>query len=173
MVTDPGTEHVGADPWRETQWMRRVWWIILVVGAIAATSWVGFVQQIVLGRPFGTNPGSDGSVWLLWLGIGIAFPILFWFMRLTVEVSPKAVQIRYVPLLRRNIPLSEIKGVRARTYQPMLEYGGWGIRGWWRGRVIYSVSGNQCVDLELQDGRLVVIGSLHADELAAAVSRYL
>jgi hypothetical protein len=149
--------------------MRRVWWVVLAVGGITLLSWIGFVQQIVLGRPFGSNPGPDWSVWLLWLGFGIAFPLLFWFLRLIVEVSPEAVLIRYVPLLRRRIPLAEIKGVQARLYNPVLEYGGWGIRGWWRGRIIYSVSGNQCVEFELHNGRIVTVGSQHADELAAAV----
>jgi hypothetical protein len=173
MVTEPGTEAAPANVWRETQWMRRVWWVMLAVGAITALTWVGFVQQIVFGRPFGSNPGSDRSVWLTWLGFGIAFPLLFWFMRLTVEVAPEAVQIRYLPLARRSIPLSEIVGVQARPYNPILEYGGWGIRGWWRGRTIYSVGGRQCVELELQDGRIVALGSRRADELAAAVRRYL
>jgi hypothetical protein len=61
--------------------------------------------------------------------------------------------------------------VRARSYNPVLEYGGWGIRGWWRGRTIYSVRGTQCVEIELQSGRIVAIGSQRADELAAAVQQ--
>jgi hypothetical protein len=176
MVTDPGTDNVptaqDGDTWRETQWMRHVWWIILVVGLVAATSWLSFVQQIVLGRPFGSNPGPDGSVWLLWLGFGIAFPLFFWAMRLTVEVSPEALRIRYIPLLRRSIPLDAIRRVEARRYNPLLEYGGWGIRGWRRGRMIYSVSGTQCVELELHDGTFLAVGSTRAEELAAAIERF-
>jgi len=171
MVTGSETEGRTTDVWHETQWMRGVWWVVLAVGAIAVLSWAGFVQQILLGRPYGTHPGPDWSVWLIWLGFGIAFPILFWFLRLSVEVSPQALYIHYLPLLRRRIPLSEIVSVRARSYNPVLEYGGWGIRGWWRGRTIYSVRGTQCVEIELQSGRIVAIGSQRADELAAAVQQ--
>jgi hypothetical protein len=166
MVTDSRTK---ADTWRETQQMRRVWWVMLAVGGITLLNWIAFVQQIVLGRPFGTNPGSDRTVWLLWLGCGIAFPLFFWHLSLTVEVTREALLIRYVPLSRRSIPLSEIKQVTARHYRPVLEYGGWGIRGWWRGRTIYSVSGGQCVELVLQDDRVLAVGSLRAGELAAAI----
>jgi len=165
-VTDSRTK---ADTWRETQQMRRVWWIILAVGGITLLCWVSFVQQIVLGRPFGTNPGPDWVVWLVWLGFGIAFPLFFWHLRLVVEVSPKALLIRYVPLMRRSIPLSEIVRVTARQYNPLLEAGGWGIRGGGRGRIVYSISGDQCVELELADGRIVVVGSQRAAELAEAI----
>jgi hypothetical protein len=151
--------------------MRRVWWIMLVVGLIAVINWIGFVQQILLGRPFGSNPGPDWSVWLLWLGFGIAFPLAFWTMRLVVDVSPQTLRIRYIPLLRRSVPLSAIRRVEARRYNPILEYGGWGIRGWRRGRMIYSIGGNQCVELELQDGTFLAVGSRRAEELAAAIER--
>jgi hypothetical protein len=50
------------------------------------------------------------------------------------------------------------------------EYGGWGIKGWSRRRTAYSVSGNRGVELELSDGRHVLIGSNRADELAAVVA---
>jgi hypothetical protein len=171
MVAHSETESLFPHTWRETQWMRRVWWVMLAVAGISAVSWISFVQQIVLGRPFGSNPGPDGSVWLFWLGFGIAFPLLFWHMRLIVELSPETLTIRYVPLLRRSIPLSEIVRAEARQYSPILEYGGWGIRGWWRGRTIYSVSGNQCVEFELSDGRTFAVGSPRAFELAEAVRR--
>jgi hypothetical protein len=173
MVTQPTAETPKAEPWRETQWMRQSWWIVLAVGAITLSTWLSFVLQILLDRPFGTHPASDPTVWLLWLGFGIAFPLLFWSMRLSVEVTPEAVRIRYLPLARRSIPLSEIKSVRSRRYNPLFEYGGWGIRGWWRGRIIYSVSGNQCVELELHNGRFVAVGSRRAGEFAAAVSQHL
>ena len=166
---DTGMPQVG-DTWRETQWMRRVPWVVLVVAGLTLLNWLAFVQQIVLGRPFGSNPGPDGPVLLLWLGFGIVFPLVFWQMRLTVEVSDETLLIRYVPLLRRSILLSEIARVQARQYNPILEYGGWGIRGWWRGRTIYSISGSQCVELELNDGRILAIGSLRADELASAIT---
>jgi hypothetical protein len=144
---------------------------MLVVGLVAAATWVGFVQQIILGRPFGDNPGPDWSVWLLWLGFGIAFPLAFWTMRLIVEISPETLSIRYVPLLRRSLPLAAIRQVEARRYNPLLEYGGWGIRGWRRGRMMYSIGGNQCVEIELQDGTFLAVGSRCAEALAAAIQR--
>jgi hypothetical protein len=158
---------------REVQWIRRVWWVMLLVGGIALLTWYSFAQQIVLGRPVGTNPGPDWSIWLIWLLTGIGLPVLFVVMRLIVEVRPDYVYIRYVPLLRRRILTAEIAHFRARSYRPILEYGGWGIRGWSRGRIAYNVRGNRGVELELSDGRRVMIGSQRADELEAALGAVL
>ena len=58
----------------------------------------------------------------------------------------------------------------ARTYRPLLEYGGWGIRyapfgkGW-----AYNVHGSQGVQLELTNGKRILIGSQRAEELARAI----
>ena len=56
--------------------------------------------------------------------------------------------------------------------QPILEYGGWGIRyspfgkGW-----AYNVRGNQGVQLELANGQRILVGSQRADELARAIGQ--
>ncbi|HID51899.1 MAG TPA: hypothetical protein EYP41_07680 [Anaerolineae bacterium] len=56
---------------REVQYIRRVWWVMLLVGGIAALMWWGFWQQIILGQPWGNNPAPDWMMWLLWLFIGL------------------------------------------------------------------------------------------------------
>jgi hypothetical protein len=58
----------------------------------------------------------------------------------------------------------------ARTYRPILEYGGWGIRYSPFGQgCAYNVSGNRGVQLELADGQRILIGSQRAEELARAI----
>jgi hypothetical protein len=147
----------------------RQWWIWVIVVVVAAIGWWGFVQQIVLGEPFGNNPASDLAVWLLWVFIGLGLPLLFLFIRLTIEVTADEVVIRYRPLVKRRIPLADIEGVRARTYRAVREYGGWGIKGWSFKNVAYNVSGDRGVQLTLRDGRRVMLGSRHPDELAQAI----
>ena len=46
----------------------------------------------------------------------------------------------------------DVAYAEARTYAPLREYGGWGIRGLSRKRA-YNVSGNRGVELSLVDGR--------------------
>ena len=109
----------------------------------------------------------------LWIGPGImlAIVLLFLAMKMTVQVDREFLRIRYFPLWRKTIPLDDIVRWEARTYRPILEYGGWGIRyrigkGW-----AYNVSGNQGVQLELANGQRILIGSQRAMELAMAIGQ--
>ena len=139
----------------EEQKIRHVWWIMLIIYGAAALMWYSFFQQIIIGEPFGTNPGPDWLIWLLWVLVGIGLPALVHTMTLTVEVQDEHLFIRYFPFVNRKIPFSDIKRYEARTYQPIKEYGGWGIRGWGR-RKAYNVSGNQGVELEFQNGQQLI-----------------
>ena len=154
---------------REVQKHRQVWVWLIVFGA-ALLMWYALVQQIILGQPFGTNPGPDWMIWLFWLLIGIGLPLLFLYMKLIVEVGDDGVHIRYVPFISRLIPFEEIQGHEARSYKPIREYGGWGIRWWGGQRRAYNVSGDQGVELKLRSGDRIMIGSQRADALAEAIS---
>ncbi len=157
---------------REVQYMRQVLWVMLLVLGIAALMWWGFYQQIVLGKPWGSNPGPDWVMWLLLLIFGIGFPLAFYSMRLIVELLDDCVSIHYVPLTKTRILLSDIQAVEARTYSPIREYGGWGIRGR-SNRRAYNVSGNRGVELTMNDGRMIMIGSQKAEDLALAIASKL
>ena len=93
---------------REVQYMRRVWWVMLLVLGIAAMMWWGFFQQMVLGQPWGSEPGPDWMMGLFWLIFGIGFPLAFYNMRLIVEVGSEGIAINYVPLKKTRIDLSNI-----------------------------------------------------------------
>jgi hypothetical protein len=63
----------------------------------------------------------------------------------------------------------ETTHAEVRTYSPLREYGGWGIRGP-RKRRAYNVSGDEGVQLVLVDGCVVLIGSQRANELADPIA---
>ena len=157
---------------REVQYMRRVWWVMLLVLGISAMMWWGFFQQILIGAPWGTNPAPDWMMWLFLLIFGLGLPLTFYWMRLIVEVSEDSISIRYVPLANTTVLLSDIQAVEARTYSPIREYGGWGIRGR-SNRRAYNVSGDRGVELTMDDGRMIMIGSQKAEELALAIQSQL
>lgn len=155
---------------RETQrWRDQVWVMVLVIG-LAAFTWYGFIEQIILGRPFGNNPAPDGMMLVITVLFGLGLPIFFLTLQMTVEVLPDRLRIIYGFLVRRDIPLADITLIEAVVYSPLRDWGGWGIRGFGR-RIAYNVGGNEGVALRLVDGREVLIGSQQADRLAAAISR--
>ncbi|HEV7499621.1 MAG TPA: hypothetical protein VGQ33_06425 [Vicinamibacteria bacterium] len=142
----------------ETQRFLRRGIAVALVGALAAVSVIAWVQF---------RPGLPGPRQLL-LVLPVAAVALVIFMELRVTVQPDALRIRMLPLVDRTIRRGEIARAEARTYHPIREYGGWGVRIG-RGKRAYSVSGDRGVELILADGMRVMIGSRRADDLAAAI----
>lgn len=135
---------------------------------VAALQWWGWIQQILLGQPFGDNPGPDWMVWLFWVLFGIGLPLFFVYLRLEVEVRDEGVWLRFIPLTTRFIPFDEIQQAEAVDYKPLRQYGGWGIRGLGSNRA-YNVSGSQGVRLHLHSGDVVMIGTQRAPTLALVI----
>ncbi len=150
-------------------------WLYVIVGMVAvlATTLFGYgmFQQLVQRQPWGDRPMSDTALAVvgpLVILFGWSMVALLRSISLRVEVRESCVSIRFRPLVRREIPLRDIRRCEARTYQPLREYGGWGIR-FGRGGMAYNVRGNRGVQLELVNGKCILIGSQRAEELAQAI----
>ena len=159
--------------YQEVQKMRQVTWIMLIVFGIALLIFWGFVQQIILGEPWGTNPAPDWMMWLLLVAFGFGLPLFFLRLQLVLGVYTDHILIDYRPLTRREIPFSEINQAKARRYDPIREYAGWGIKGWSSQKVAYNVKGKVGVELILHDGRRIMLGSQNAPQLELAIQTQL
>jgi hypothetical protein len=158
---------------REVQYMRRPWlWALVLVGTGLAL--YAIVQLLLLEEPFTGNTAANVSSLMVGLVVGVAFPALMFVTHLITEVRSDALYYRYVPFhfTWQKIPLDRIKGHQATVYNPIRDYGGWGIRYWFKGKA-YNVSGNRGVQLELTSGDRVLIGSQKPDGLAQAISAAL
>lgn len=71
-------------------------------------------------------------------------------------------------VVRTAIPFAEIASTRVVRYRPIVEFGGWGLRGSRRRRA-WTARGDQAVELTLTDERLVLVGSDHPQRLEAAI----
>jgi len=137
---------------REAQQFRQPWiWALL--GGIA-------LLMLVLGP-------------ISWAGLLVVVAVagLLYSLRLKTEVRADGIYLKLWPLHRsfRRISWPEIERYEARRYQPLREFGGWGIR-WPPGKVAYNVSGNRGVWLERTDGRSVLVGSQRPEELVDAMN---
>lgn len=145
----------------EVQKFRQIWIWILVACCVAA----GVLTLISV-------PWSDGiagisiSFFAPLVGFGIA--VLIYMAKLRVVVYRDHLFIHYRPFLSRKIAYDNIKTVKAETYSPIGEFGGWGVRGWGSNKA-YNVSGNKGVRLTFIDDKRLLIGSQKADELAQAI----
>ena len=146
--------------------------LLLPFGVVAWGAW----RQLVKGLPFGNNPAPDGvllAVLMVHLLITVGLIWLFLTVRLTTEVRQDGLHIRFRPFHGRERRIDGIRSWKARDYQPIGEFGGWGIRRNGRGDGAYNVRGSRGVDLELEGGKRLLIGSQEADRLAEALDRAL
>jgi hypothetical protein len=154
---------------REVQRFRQWWlWFLISIGPL--TVCVAAYRRFVLGESTGTRPTPANLLLVPWLLVGIGLPLLFCSARLMTEVRSDGLYLRFFPFhwsfLR--FPVGSIKHSEARTYSPIKEYGGWGIRYTWNGKA-YNVSGNQGVQFELHDGKRFLVGSQRPLEFLAAL----
>lgn len=154
---------------RERQHFRQIWLWVVVLG-VAAIFWSGFVAQVLLGNSFGSKPASDVQLSMLFGLMGIGLPLFFYRMSLTTVVQPGELQVRFWPFVLRpvRIPLHTLRNYERITYNPIRDYGGWGIRWGMKGKA-YNVSGNEGVLLHFYDKKPLLIGSQRAGELFEAV----
>jgi hypothetical protein len=168
-VSQPSEVH-----FREVQRFTQPWlWAVLLFSMVTPLVFMlyGLYQQLVLRIPWGNKPVSDAQLILTTLGVSaivLASVALLRAMRLEVEVQEDGLLIRFVPFVRRKVLWSDLKSFAAREYNPLRDYGGWGIRYGGKGKAL-NVSGNRGVQLELKNGERLLIGSQRADELAATM----
>ena len=136
------------------------------------------VGIVIIGSVLAIQDSVDASVFVTAILGGIVAPIaivaLFLLTSLETEVRSNALYVRLFPfhIRHRKIPAEDLSECYARTYRPILEYGGWGIRYSFRkgrGRA-YNMTGNQGVQLVFKNGKRLLIGSQKPDDLAQAIN---
>jgi hypothetical protein len=159
-------------PWRD-HWTGA----LLYLSGIAIAAGFGYVlfQQLVLGHPVGARPAPDLALLLLGgmiVVLGVALAWLGLRGELVAEVRRDALCVQHFPLTRRHcFPYDQTVSAQARTYKPLREFGGYGVRWGLLGRgKAYNVSGNQGVQLVFRDGARLLVGSLRAQALANAIN---
>jgi hypothetical protein len=157
----------------EVQRFRQPWLWILILSISAVAIW-GMIQQLFLGEPFGNNAAPDAILIIIVIIFGFGFPYAFYKMTLTTEVRSDGIYYRFFPFHRsfHKIKLEDLVRYKVRTYRPIREYGGWGIR-WGRKGKAYNVSGNRGVQLELSDGKRLLLGSQKPEKFAEALDFHL
>jgi hypothetical protein len=153
---------------REEQSFRQPWVWACVLGPMLLIA-CGIAWQVMSGKPWGSHPLPIAA--LLWIEVLLAVIALWVYkMRLVTEVRADALRVQFRWLWRpRIIPFAEIQSYHAVTYNPLREYGGWGIRYGGAGDMAYNVSGDRGVRLEFTNGGRLLVGSQRPEELARAL----
>ncbi len=162
----------------EIQRFRQPWlWSILISVWISAIGAFGFVmdRQLVQDISKGNSSMNDSGLkvsLILAIVLVTALIVLFAMAKLTTQIDKKFISYKYFPLHKsfRKIAWKSVVKFEVVTYQPVSQYGGWGIRAGKNGKV-FSVSGNRGLQIELRTGERILIGTTKANELSMSINR--
>ncbi len=151
----------------------RIWWAWIAVIALNVLFIYAIVQQLILGKPFGTKPASDLILILIGL-IPLTFLFFLMSVKLKTRINHTGIYYRFYPFQFKEtlIEWHELKDAYIREYNSFYEYGGWGIRtgGLKTGKAINtSASGKKGLQLQFNNGKLLLIGTKKPDEIQTIV----
>ena len=140
-----------------------------LIVAVVMLACVGIGSAVMVAR----EDESAGAPWratLVGVLVGLGVPAWILSLEMATTVDSSGLEVRFgLGFAAKRFDVSEMASVRAVTYRPVRDFGGWGVRWGRGGSRAYNVSGNRGVEFTHADGRRWVIGSQRADELAAAL----
>ena len=144
---------------RESQYFSPAFYVIFLacIGMI-------FVVSTIL-------PGIGTSLLPMQLFFSALFLLAFNLMYMKTSVDKDNITVVFgllFPLYIKHIPLTSILESEAVRYEPMQDYGGWGIRGWGKRRAL-NARGDFGVLLTLDDDIMLMLGSQVPQELDDAI----
>jgi hypothetical protein len=147
----------------------KIWWAWIAVAALNILFAYACVQQVILGKPFGTKPVPD-AVLIFIESLLLLFLLFLFSIKLKTRINSKGIRYRFYPFRFKEtfIEWHELNDAYIREYNSFFEYGGWGIRpgGSKYGKAINtSSSSNKGLQLEFNDGKLLLIGTGRPDEI--------
>lgn len=152
---------------RETQKFRQWWLWLIIIFCAGDTIWITISQ-------LSSHKGYSFENTVLPLLILLLPLALFGFIfsvKLETEIKRDGVYVRFFPIHRtfRYYPRAEMLQAYVRTYRPLLEYGGWGLRGLGANRAL-NISGNQGLQLVMKGGLKLLIGTRQPEKMETALS---
>ncbi len=120
------------------------------------------------------SPEDEQELWIGYLSLGITLPLMIWstaiFYNLNVRIDNEFIHIIFgLWAFRKKYPLNRIRNcqvVRSSWIH------GWGIRfyknGW-----LYNIAGLDAVEIELDSGKKIAIGTDEPGKLAEAIQQVI
>ncbi|TVR38481.1 MAG: hypothetical protein EA392_09630 [Cryomorphaceae bacterium] len=155
-----------ATTYKETQRLT-IWWVWLILLLINAFSAYALVQQMAFGNPVGNNPMSNTGL-IIFAVLFLLLTVGFSQITLRTRLNEKGVHVQLFPfhLKYRTFGWEKITSTEVRQYNPIKEYGGWGLRMGPSGTA-YNMKGNRGLQLVLNNGKRILIGTQKPEQINA------
>jgi hypothetical protein len=150
----------------------RIAYVVLVLSLLFL--FYGSFQQFVLDKPIGNNPATDTELLITDIfagGIILGVMGLLWMCKLITNINREGIEVKYIPFHRhpRFYIWDSIERADVRQYRPLIEYGGWGLRGIGKNRA-FNATGNIGLQLVFKDGKKLLIGTQKPAEIEAVLA---
>jgi hypothetical protein len=156
---------------RFTQWWL---WVIIVAAAVFVVGLFGkaLYQQFILGTPWGDKPMSDDALLVLALFNITAVTVMlliFFNAMLEIMIDKSSVTYRYFPLIRN---WKRIERENVLSFQVRKNYlTGYGMHRDLKGNKIINVKGHDVIEIMMNDGSKLTLGTQQPDEFLQALQQ--
>ena len=155
---------------KEEQRFRQVWLMVLLGFSLLVPVGLIINEYIKYNTSMTTNEFL-GSL----IGI-IASVLLIFIFKLSTRIDEKGIHYQFFPFhfSMKTLLWSEITKAEVRTYDPIGEYGGWGLRYSFnkkKGNAV-NVSGDIGIQLTLKNGKKLLIGTQKKEAVSSVLKTY-
>ncbi|MDC7996319.1 hypothetical protein [Altibacter sp. HG106] len=149
------------------------WWFYLIIFSVAASVYIPLFL-------FGTEERSLPTE-AFWITVGsvlfvtVLFLWMVFVLRLKTTINEQGIQYQFKGFHRapKEIDWRDLDQAYVRTYRPLSEYGGWGIRGsLGTSNKAYNVRGNKGLQLVFKNGNRILIGTQQPEILKKVLTTY-
>ncbi|WP_218598449.1 hypothetical protein [Polaribacter sp. NJDZ03] len=157
---------------KEEQSFRQTWLIVvLIIASIVPVA-------MMIKKYLKADTTLSTQEFLITIGVILLSISLIFFFKLTTKIDEVGIHYQFFPLhfKVKTIPWNTISKAYVRKYQPISEFGGWGLRGGFffnKGKEkAVNVSGDIGIQLILKNGEKLLIGTLLKEEAKRVLETY-
>lgn len=151
------------------------WWLLLILSLPILFLGYSLYQWYYTNEAVGNVGPNDSTGQLIVIASVLPFLILFYLFRLHTEIDESGIEYQFLPFhtSAKKIAWTEIDNCYVRTYNPILEYGGWGFKtSLGNGRAL-NVKGNKGIQIILISGKKLLIGTQKPEQAKNVIVLYL
>ncbi|MBP5435631.1 hypothetical protein J6Z39_07405 [bacterium] len=142
--------------------------VITIIGVLILLTVIFITVPGAAGKFNSSDPGA-----LITMVIAFCIMIiLFLVMKLETLVCEEGIYVRFFPFQIKFLffDWNRLAKCHVRKFRPIVEFGGWGIKGRSKNNYSLTVSGNQGLQLETTDGKRLLIGTQCPEELMSTLN---
>jgi hypothetical protein len=135
--------------------------------------WVAIASLLITFLAIVINFSGDKSdlngLFILSIVIISIVPLLL-LASIHLRIEKDGIYIKYFPFHFKPLffKWSEIDHFEIRKYNPLTEYGGWGVKGTRKNRV-YNVSGDMGLQITMKNGNKLLVGTANPNKMEVAL----